>query len=436
MIGVQRVAATGTDPAVAHRVSRGWRALAALLLLATATSAVAVPAAAQGSATVDTNGAVVTVTVVSTPGFQVRVELPDGAIVSTALVGPDGSAQMMFELASGDYELEVILFDFAGTPMGLGTHNVHIAGPPPGAPTVVVTPGTAADNRTLFQISGLGGSHFEIEATREGSPPEATAGDLAADGTGQGALVLASGDWNYAVTLSTDGGASAPSTASVHVELGPPPAPVVALASPPGVVPVTIGVIGPANGRVVVTATLDERTVTGNADLDIDGAAQVDLQLRDDGTWTISVTAFDIEERESPATTLEGGALVSRDGPPLKLELIGSGGGQFAYRVVTDVGVQVSVTSETPALRQTFTAEEEETEFRIDVPDGNHVIEVTAVDELGNATRGSLSSDEGGAGSNWTVLALIVLALAAGLAVLGYVNRQEIIDWWNTRQYH
>jgi hypothetical protein len=405
-----------------------------VVLLLTAAIAAA-PAAAQGSVNIDVEGSTVTVTVIGTSGYQVRVEAPDDSILSTGVIAPEGQTQMLFDLPAGDHRLEVIVFDFGGNPTSLGEFTARVAGPPPPPPGVAVTPGTTADNRTVFQLTGPAGTHFQIDATREGDS-HSTEGDMAGDGTGRGALVLASGDWNYAVTLSTDGGPSAPTTGTVHIELGEPPAPVLELVSPPGRTPVTIGVTGPAQGRAKVVASLDGQTVTESADLDLSGKGQAELALRDDGEWEISATVFDVDDKESPPATLEGGALVSRDGPPLDVELIEGGGTEFAYRVITEPGTQVTVTSETPGLQTSFMAEEAETEVRVTVPEGDHIIEVAATNGFGNTTTASLSSAQGGSSSNLGILLLIILGLLVALGVFAFTRRQEIVDWWNTRQYH
>src|SRR5690606_22682833 len=97
-----RTATTGRPSDHGRRPARRRSAAVLVtLVLALVTVAWTGPAAAQGSADVDADGPRITVTVNGIPGHQVRVELADDSIASTALIGPDGRAQTVFELPPG-----------------------------------------------------------------------------------------------------------------------------------------------------------------------------------------------------------------------------------------------------------------------------------------------------------------------------------------------
>jgi hypothetical protein len=426
------------DRALPARPARPPWALVALLaaLLAATFGLLAAPAGAQG-ATVDVEGAQVTVDVSGVPGHQVRVELQDDSIASTALIGPTGTTSMVFELPPGEYQLEVITFDPAGTPTSVGTFPAVVAGPPPPAPGVEVTPGSPGDNRTIVRLTGPAGTDFEVEVVREGERQGSESGTLAEDGTGTAVFLLESGPYGYIATLRNAGGVSEGALAEFTVDIGTPAPPVLELLTPQGQNPATVKVTGPAGGSIELTAEMGDERVTEEADLDRQGVGQVELDLPDSGTWQVTGIATDIADQRSEPATLEGGIEAVGDGPPLTLERISADGGQFGFSITTSVGTTVTVDGDVDALRFQFTAEEETTEYRIDVPEGEHVIEVTAADAFGNTTVDSLSSsDSGGGGIPWGVLGLIILGILAALGVFAFVRRQELIDWWNTRQYH
>jgi hypothetical protein len=395
------------------------------------------PAAAQGTADVRVDGQTVTVTVSSIPGHQLRVELPDGTIAATGLVDGTGIGVMTLTLGAGTYELEVITFDPAGIPTTVGTFPVTVDGPPPGAPVVEVRPGTAGDNRTVFVLTGPAGVSFDVEVLRDGASEASMDGEVGADGRGIGTTVVASGAYSYRATLSNSSGRSPEVTGNFNVELGTPGTPTLALASPAGLSPALVDATGIPGTTVVVAAELDGERVTEETVLDRDGTGRVELELRTDGTWEVTGIATNADGESSETATLDGGLEVNRNGPTLELELISADDGVFAYRVITDEGANVRVESETDALNQEFVAEAAETEFRVDVPAGEHTISVTATDALGNTNFTTLgSSDGGGGGSNFAILGLIILGILVAFGVFGYLRRQEIIDWWNTRQYH
>lgn len=418
-------------------IRRGLVALLAALLVATSVALAPTAGAQGGGATVSVDGGQITVDVTGVPGHQVRVELQDDSIASTALIGPAGTTTMVFELPAGEYRLEVITFDPAGTPTSVGTYPAVVAGPPPPPPGVVVEPGSPGDNRTIVRLTGPAGTDFEVEVVREGERQASESGTLADDGTGTAVFLLESGPYGYIATLRNPGGVSEGALAEFTVDIGTPAPPVLQLLTPQGQNPATVKATGPAGGSVELTARLDDETVTEQADLDRQGVGQVELDLPDSGRWEVTGTATDIADQTSEPATLEGGIEAVGDGPPLTLERISAGDGQFAFRVTTVVGATVTVDGDVEELQFQFTAEEETTEYTIDVPPGDHVIEVTASDAFGNRTVDSLSSSESsGGGVPWGVLGLIILALLAALGIFAFVRRQELIDWWNTRQYH
>lgn len=391
---------------------------------------------AGGSASVTTEGSTVTVTVYGVPGHQVRVELEDDSIASTALINETGTTQMVFDLSPGTYELEVITFDPAGTPAPAGKYPVTIAGPPPGPPDVTVRGGSSDDNRSVMTINGPAGVSFSAEIVQEGETRSDETGTIGDDGTGQVVFLLENGSYGYVVTLANASGRSDPTTGEFTVDLGTPAPPVLELLSEPGHAPMLIGVSGPAGGRVEVKATIEGTEVTGDADLDDDGKGEVELATREDGRWTVTAVAIDLADQRSEEGTLEGGVVIDREGPPLDVVAIDAPDGEFGFKIVTEPGAEVTIDSDTEELRQTFTAEEEETEFSIAVPGGDHQIEVTAVDEYGNETTDSLSPGGSSGGGSPIVLVLIVVGMLVALGVFAFVRRVEIMDWWNTRQYH
>jgi hypothetical protein len=418
-------------------MTRRCRAAAVLFgLLVLLTVVPATPSAAQGSASVQTDGSQVTVTVTGIPGHQVRVELEDDSIAATGLLDPSGQTVMIMQLAPGEHELEVITFDPVGTPTVVGTYGVVISGPPPGAPGLEVRAGTPADNRTVFVVTGPAGAQFSIDVVREGDVAASLEGEIGPDGRATPARTLASGPWRAVATLSNPSGRSPATSADFAVELGTPAAPTLALTSTPGASPAVVAITGNAGASVQVIADLEGARVTEETDLDVEGKGSVELALREDGTWAVTGIATNADGTASPEGVLEGGVEINRDGPTLEVELIGGGSDEFSYRVTTDPGVTVLVESETAALRQQFVAEEAVTEFHVEVPEGDHSIQVTATDSAGNTNFVTLSTGDGGSGSNLGILALIVLAILAAFGLFAYLRRQEIADWWNTRQYH
>lgn len=390
-----------------------------------------------GSVEITNEGSTVTVRVQGPPGEQVRVETTGDAIVTTGVLDGSGSAVLTFELDPGDRELEVLLFDATGNPRSLGTQTVRIAGPPPPAPTVEVQAASPGNNRTVLVITGPPEGRFRAEIAREGESHGEESGELDGEGKGTASFLLENGPWGYLVTVSNGGASSPAALGEFSLDVGPPTAPVLTRVSEPGQMPVVIGVAGPAGGRAVVTATHEGNEIEEATDLDEAGAGEVELRLEGDGTWRVTAVATDHQGQDSEVGRLEGDLVLRSGGPRLELEPMSVDAGLFGFRIVTDPGTEIRIDSATEALRQSFTAEEEETEIEVEVPPGEHIIEVRAIDELGNETFDTLSSeDEPSSGFPWSTFLLLLLALLAAFGVYAFVKRQELIDWYHTRQYH
>jgi hypothetical protein len=393
---------------------------------------------AQSSAQVDVEGSTVTVQVFGIPGHQVRAQLADGRIASTALITASGPATMVFDLQPGSYEVEVITFDPAGQPNSVGTYTVRIAGPPPPPPGVTVTPGSTGDNRTVVDVNGTPGERWKVDIVRESRVTQSKDGDFGEDGVARAVFLLESGPWGFLATASNANGTSEANGNQFSVEIGPPAPPALSLESIPGGNPIALAVQGPRGGKVEVTATSETgQTVARTAEVNITGNGSLALEMDEEGPWTISGIAVDFTGQRSEPATLDEAVPVRLQGPPLSLELLDAPDGEFAYKVITDVGVEIHVSSDTTALERTFVADSEETEIREQVPEGAHLIEVRAVDEFGNESNDLLSSTSasGGGGTSWGPLLLILLGISLAFAAYGFLKRQELIDWWNSRQY-
>ena len=143
----------------------------------------------------------------------------------------------------------------------------------------------------------------------------------------------------------------------------------------------------------------------------------------------------DLQGQESEPYKIPGGVMLSDEGPPLQVEPISAGEGEFGFKVITEPGADVRIESQLDALRMRFTAEEETTEFRIKVPEGEHIIKVFASSGSGPEAFDILSSAEkpsSGSGKLFLLLILFLLALFGGVA---FVKRQDIIDEYHNRKY-
>ncbi len=388
----------------------------------------------QGGAVVSVDENQITVEVTGIPGHQVRVELSDDTIAGTGLLTEAGTTTIVLELPPGDEELEVITFDPVGIPTTVGTYPVSVAPPPPDPPQVEVRAGTAEDNRSLLVVTGGAGLDYRADIAREGNTVESASGTLDEAGRAEVPLLLAPGPWGYVVTQRNESGDSEAALGTFEVTFGAPPPPVLSLTSGTGRNPVTVDITGPRNGTVRLVAEGPGDTLEEEVELDQEGLGDVELRFREDGDWSLRATATDIGEQTSAETTLV--VTVDGQGPPLDAVALDSAKGEFAFRIVTEVGVAVTITSETEALNQEFVAEEEETDFRVEVPEGEHVIEVRALDETGNESFDLLSSEDSPSGGfPWTTFFILVGVIAAAFVAFGFHQRQVIIDWWNGRRY-
>jgi hypothetical protein len=172
-----------------------------------------------------------------------------------------------------------------------------------------------------------------------------------------------------------------------------------------------------------------------NVDLDFEGRKTVGLEVSEDGTWEVSAVVTDFQDQASGPSALAEGVVVDTEPPSLTVAPLGAASDEFGYEVTTDVGAQVTVQSESEALVDSFVAEEERTEIRVPVAAGDHAVTVIAGDEFGNEARDVLAREVGG-GGGFPLLILIIVAIIVVFGIFAFLKRDELRDWWYSRQYH
>jgi hypothetical protein len=150
-----------------------------------------------------------------------------------------------------------------------------------------------------------------------------------------------------------------------------------------------------------------------------------------DGRYSVEAVAVDFQGQRS-SSVREADLVVDTTPPTVALtkvdELLAAG--LFAYQLQAEEGSVVQIASDTEALTAEFTATGKRQDFEVDVPHGEHLITVTAVDTFGNETVRRL---EATVARPFGLLDGTILAGLLALLAATWLRRQAIMRWIRRR---
>lgn len=358
------------------------------------------------------DGATVTVLVTAERGANLRFAV-GGSVVHTA--GSSGEEQpIAFTLADGRHRVAVTATDAAGNTSDAADFRVAVDATPPGMPGLAVAVGDAAGAETSMTLNGEDGADYVV---RLSGPDEHTEEGTLSRGEVEHAWLLTNGDYTLSATLTDAvGNTSKTAKETFTVVLPAPAVPYLSIFSDPGAKPIEVAVA--AEGAEAVVVSLLGRGTSKEETVELNRKQEGTVTFSaPDGRYRLEAVAVDFQRQQSPPAR-EGGVIVDTTAPILELDFLDDllAAGSFAYRLQTEEGASVRVTSDTDALIAEFTAEDGWQEFSVDVPRGEHIIALSIIDAFGNeAAHEFTATVTSPLGVGDVVTLLVILAVLGGL---------------------